>query len=150
MCEEASEVFDNLPELEESIPLEIKMSLLYIAGYVTRKDKELTGDELLGQTSFYYTKYGKFTDSLDRGGLNIPSDYASQWTFFCFIIFNSIKDKVCRKSLCNIFMLVAEFYSLNMVKRHGMVLANVFLKNYCVTVTPKSGKEPALKVLKLS
>ena len=39
LCEEGSEIFDNLSELEQSISLETKMSLVYIAGYVTRKDK---------------------------------------------------------------------------------------------------------------
>ena len=66
--------------------------------------------------------------SLDRGGLNVPSDCACQWTFFCFIMFNTVKDKVCRRSLCNMFMSVAEFYSFNMAKHHGMILANIFLK----------------------
>ena len=35
--EEGAEIFDNLEQLEESIPLETKMALVYIAGYVTRK-----------------------------------------------------------------------------------------------------------------
>ena len=45
LCEEGSEIFDNLEELELSIPLETKMSLVYIAGYVTRK--ELTENQML-------------------------------------------------------------------------------------------------------
>ena len=148
LCEEVSEIFDNLEELELSILLETKMSLVYIAGYVTRKDTELTENQMLEQTTFYHEKYGKLTDSLDRGGLNIPSDCSCQWTFFCFILFNTIKDKVCRKSLCNIFMQVSEFYCFNMQKHHGNILSNVFLKNYCLNVTPRSGKEPAFKSVK--
>ena len=35
LCEEGSEIFDNLSELEQSISLETKMSLVYIACYVT-------------------------------------------------------------------------------------------------------------------
>ena len=42
MDEEAAEIFDSLPEIEEAILEETKMSLVYIAGYVTRKDKELS------------------------------------------------------------------------------------------------------------
>ena len=128
LCEEGSEIFDKLEELELSIPLETKMSL-DVAGYVTRKDTELTENQMLEQTTFYHQKYGKLADSLDRGGLNIPSDCSCQWTFFCFILFNTIKDNVCRKSLCNIFMQVSEFYFFNMQKHHGMILSNVFLKN---------------------
>ena len=148
--EEGSEIFDNLPELEDSIPLETKMSLVYITGYVTRKDKELDEDLLFNQTTFYHQKYGSYTDRLDRGGLNIPSDCACQWSFFSFVIFKVVKDKVCRKSLCNLMMLVSEFYSFGMEKHHGRILANIFLKNFCKSLTPRSIKEPSLKILKLS
>ena len=99
LCEEGSEIFDDLSELEQSLSLETKMSLVYIAGYVTRKDKELCENELLAQTNFYYEKYGHFTVSLDRGGLNVLSDCAWQWTFFCLIMFNTVKDEVSRKEI---------------------------------------------------
>ena len=39
MSEEAAEMFDGLPELENFISTEDKMSLMHIAGYVTRNDK---------------------------------------------------------------------------------------------------------------
>ena len=150
LCEEGAEVFDNLAELELSIPEETKMSLVYIAGYVTRNDPELSENQLLELTTFYFQKYGKVTNELDRGGLNVPSDCCCQWTFFCFIIFNTVKTKVCRKSLCNIFMAISEFHTLNMSKTHGQILSNLLLKNYCKSSTPRSDKEPAVKVLKLS
>lgn len=150
MNEEEAYVFDSLPEMEDSIPVETKLSLVYIAGYVTRKDKELTEEQLLEQTTFYHQKFGSITDSLDRGGLNIPSDCACQWAFFSFIIFNVVKDKVCRKSLCSMLMAISEFYSFNMKNRHGHILANIFFKNFCLNATPRSGKEPQLKMLKLN
>ena len=77
LCNQRSEVFDNLAELEKLLLHETKMPLVYIAGHVTRKDREVTENELLEQTIFYYKKYGKYTDSVDRGGLNVPSDCAS-------------------------------------------------------------------------
>ena len=148
--EEGAEAFDNLEELEKSIPLECKMALVYIAGYVTRKDAEMTEDELLDQTSFYYEKFGDYLNSLDRGCLNIPSDRSCQWVFFCFIMFNVVKEKVCRKSLCNMFMSIGEFHSFEMEKRHGIILSNIFLNNYCASINPRSSKESSLKVIKLS
>ena len=147
--EEGAEVFDNLEQLEESIPLETKMALVYIAGYVTRKDPEFS-EEDISQTTFYHQKFGDYLDTLDWGSLNIPSDSSCQWTFFCYSMFNSVKQKVCRKSLCNLFMLVAEFHSLGMERHHGNILANIFLKNFCSTVNPRSNKESSLKVMKLS
>ena len=75
LCEEGSGIFDNLPTLESSVPLETKKSLVYIVGYITRKGSKLSGNQLLEET---IKKYGKCIDSLDRGGLNIPSDYCCQ------------------------------------------------------------------------
>ena len=43
------------------------MALVYIAGYVTRKDKELSEIDMMEVTTFYYKKYGSYTDELDRG-----------------------------------------------------------------------------------
>ena len=124
MDEEAAEILNSLPEM--AIPDETKMSVVYIAGYLTRKDKELSEEQLLELTTFYQQKFGSITDSLDRGGLNIPSDCACQWTFFSYIMFNIVKDKVCRKSLCNLLIVVSEFYSFTVEKHHGHILANIY------------------------
>ena len=55
------------------------MTLVYIEGYVTRKDPELSEKDL-SQTTFYH-QVGDYLDSPDRGSLNIPSDCSCQWTF---------------------------------------------------------------------
>ena len=106
---EDSEIFDDLAELEEFIPDDAKMSLVHIAGYVTRNNGDADESELLGNTTFYFTRHGQFSRSLERGGLKVPTDVACQWTFFCFVIFQAVKNDVCRKSLSNIFSLVNEF-----------------------------------------
>ena len=149
MDENASYVFDSLDCLEDNIVRETKMSLVHVAGYVTRNDF-VTESELFDTTAFYFEKYGDYTKLLDRGGLNIPTDDACQWAFFCYIIFNAVKDSICRKSLCNLFMLVSEMNDFGMRKEHGRILSNIFLKNYCADVTPRSTKETGQKVLKLS
>ena len=143
-------MFDNLEHLEKKIPDETKISLCHIAGYVTRKDEAIAEQLLLNETTFYYQKYGKFTESLDRGGLKIPTDSACQWVFFCYIMFNAVKEKVCRKSLSNLFMVVSDMHTFNMERKHGMILSNIFFKNHCANNTPRSTKEANLKVLKLS
>ena len=148
--ENACVTFENLEVLEDKIPLETKMSLSHIAGYVTRHDEEEDETELLNVTTFYFKKYGSFTNSLDRGGLKVPTDSACQWTFFAYILFNAVKDQVCRKSLTNLFILISEMHTLNMTRKHAMILSNIFFKNHCVQSTPRSTKEPNQKVLKLS
>lgn len=142
-------VFDELAALEEKIEKETKISLCHIAGYVTRHDI-LSDDELFSCTNFYFQKYGTYTKSLDRGGLNVPTDKACQWTFLCYIMFNSVKDLVCRKSLANIMMMISDAHGFEMKRSHGNTLCNIFFKNYCVEVTPRSTKEPKKKALKFS
>ena len=131
--DEVCVIFDLLPKFECHIQDNIKMALLYIAGYVTKDDNP---DEiaLINDTSLYYKKYGDFIESLDRGGLKIPIDAAVQWTVFCFIMFNAVKLKTGRKLLCNIFVLISEMFAFNMTRKHGMVLSNVLFKNYCLEV----------------
>lgn len=143
------ETFDNLPALEQIIPTGTKMALVHVAGYVTRKD-ELTEEQLFEVQSQYYQEYGSFTQSLDRGGLKVPSDTACQWTFFSFIMFNAVKENVCRTSLAKCFMSISDSYDFKMETSHANILSNIFFKNYCTQSTPRSSKEPRQKILKLS
>ena len=124
--------------------------LVYIAGYVTWKDPEFDEVSLLGQTTFYFEKYGEYTDSLDRGGLNIPSDSVCQWVTFCFILFNVVKNSVCRKSFSKMAMALSDTYQFDMKERHARILSNILINNHCSFSNPRSTKEPALKRLKLS
>ena len=47
-------------------------------------------------------------------------------------------------------MMVSEYYDFEMEKRHAIILSNVLLKNLAKVTSPRLGKEPALKMLKLS
>lgn len=147
--EKACEAVDYLEELESSLPLETKQVLVYIAGYVTYKN-QVSENELLHQTNFYHQKYGQYTDSLDRGGLNIPSDRACQWTFFAHIVFNTVRDSACRKSFTSFAMTLSHMFKFEVEARHARILSNIFFKNYCRAATIRSTKEPALKRLNLS
>ena len=62
--EEASEVFDELPNMESSVDDDVKSNLVHIAGYVVRKVDSTDED-----THDYYEKYGAYTERLNRGGL---------------------------------------------------------------------------------
>ena len=125
------------------------MSLFHIAGYVTCKDESEGEEDLLNETMFYATKYGNYTDGLNRGKLKIPVDRCCQWTFFCFILFGAVDDKVCQKSLQSIFFEISEYYGFRMKEHHAKIMANICLKNYCKAVTPRDSKEADIKVIKL-
>ena len=148
--EEVCEIIDNFPKLEESLTIDTKQSLVHIAGYATRKDVEPSDTEMLSRTTFYSKKYGDYTDRLDRGQLNIPHDKACQWTFFCFIVFMTVKDRVCRKSMSALSDLFSEHYNFEMTPFHSRIISNTFLKNYCREVTPRNLQETKQKVIKLS
>ena len=79
------------------------------------------------ETHFYYEKYGKYTDPEK---LKVFSDHTCQWLFFCFILFHTIKEKVCYKSLSNIFMLISELHFFNIEKKHASIFANIVLENF--------------------
>ena len=101
--EDGIEIYDNLETLENSLAIDTKMGLVHITGYVTHNDPDISEEELFDVTTFYYEKSGGYTEQLDRGQLNIPTDCAVQWSFFSFIIFRCVKDSVCRSSLSKIF-----------------------------------------------
>ena len=71
LSEDQCQIFNNLPiYTEDNLPYEVKSTLTYIAGYVTRKDEKNYSD-----TFSYFKTYGNFTSDLDRirGGLCIYS-----------------------------------------------------------------------------
>ena len=144
MDENAIDVFDNLEALEKSLPVEVKETLVYISGYLIHKDPPLEG------TFEYFTKFGNFTNEMNRGKLAMPNDSVCQFVFFAYILFHEIMNSVCRKSLCNALMVISDIYSLNIEKKHGFTLANILLNNYCHLFTPRSSKEGKQKLLKLS
>ena len=99
--EEESEVFDNLVELEQHINKETFLALVYIAGYVQRCDMCLHA---------YHELYGEYLDTLNRGGLQIPTDTLVQWSTFCFIYFRQLSGSICRTFCIKKFMLIAETF----------------------------------------
>ena len=148
--ESLAETFDGLPELESSFLEDTKIVLVYIAGCITRNDSGSSEEKLLNETTFYHQKYGQYLDGMDRDGLNIPTDNTCQRSIFCFMLFNAVKENVCRKSFCNLCMMVSEYYDFDVEKRHGVILSNILFKNLGKVTSPRLVKEPALKVLKLS
>ena len=112
-----------MPELESPVPKDTKRCLL--TGYIWCNDSGPSEEKLLNETIFYHQKYGQYMDAMDRGGLDIPTGNTCQWLIFCFILFNVVKEKVCRKSFSNLCMMVSEYYDFEMEKRHGIILSNI-------------------------
>ena len=147
MDETASDVFNNLSDLESRLSDDTLNALVYIAGYVSRNDKDDVDSD---DTSFYVSKYGAYISCLNRGGLTLPKDEICQWVIYCYIMYLTVSGSVCRTSLCNIMMLVAQFNKFNVQKHHGRILSNILINNHCHLFNPRSSKETNQKVLKLS
>ncbi|XP_078483590.1 uncharacterized protein LOC144744006 [Ciona intestinalis] len=140
------ELFDDLPAKESAVSFDEIQAIVYISGYIVRKDNDLNLDD----TYNYYEKYGSYTQCLNRSGLQLPNDMACQWAILCYVMFSKVKSKVCRKSLSSIFQLVSDYYAFNMDNAHCHILSNILLNRWCKSVTPYLGKEPAQKLLKLT
>ena len=86
------EVFENLPTFEMSLPIEVKETMVYIAGYIVRKDESTESTKNC------------------RRGLAKPNDTSCQFVFFGYILFREIMHDVCKKTLCSNLMVIAEFF----------------------------------------
>ena len=84
MGDHTIDVFDNLAELEISLPTDVKETLVYIAGYIIHKEM------LVDDTFNYFSKFGDFTNEMSRGGLAKPTDTLCQFVFFAYIIFHEM------------------------------------------------------------
>ena len=128
MNEQESVVCGNLINLKQDVNKDTLLSLVYIAGYVEKSDKSEVDD-----TKYYYAKFLEYFDSLNRGGLHIPTDNVVQWTIFCFILFGQMSNEICRTFLMEQFVFISKKYQLTITKKQCRVLANIFLKNYDTT-----------------
>ena len=134
VTEDMCTIMDNLPKCEERLSEDTRMALIYIAGYIVRKD-------YIEDTFKYHQKYGAFVNDLNRGGLTIPGDSACQWSFYCYVMFREVANYTCRKSLCNILMIISECYWFNMERKHGMIMPNILFNNHSHLYTPRSSKD---------
>ena len=144
LTEAECEIFDTLCDFEEKLPKETKYSLVYIAGYVQKKNGYEHDD-----TEFYYEQFDAYLNVLDRGGLCVPKDTIVQWSIFSYIFFVHASD-TCRTFLMKQLSLISVKFNFNIGQNSCRTLANIVMKNYALFKTPVSTKESKLKVLKLS
>ena len=107
MTENMCTIFDNLPGFENHLPMETKMTLVYIAGYVTRHEGPSPEN-----TFMHYEKYGYFFSDMNRGSLKIPHDSVCEWVVYGCAMFHEVVEATCRKSLCRILVNISECYNL--------------------------------------
>ena len=131
LSEEQCKVFNSLPQLEETLPYDVRWTLVYNASYVTRKDESNAND-----TFNYVEQFGRCTLGLGRSGLNIPGDSICGWVYFCYIIFYSVVKDACSNSLCDIFLDIAERFVFEVEKKHIIILSNIFFIKICRLNSP--------------
>ena len=144
--EDECEHFDDLAALEMSLEPTTLSCIVHIAGFACRK--MCVGN--LEDTRYYYEKYGDFTKNLSRGGLSIPGDKICQWTAFSYIMFDRIKEKVCRKSLSRVLRQISDCHNFGIEDPQLKALSNTLFSIHCKKSSPLQGKETKQKVIKLS
>ena len=83
LTDEECEIFDNLEALEESVGSDVVAAILYIAGYLQKQAGQIRDND----TMYYYDKFVKYLDQLNRGALVLPQDHLVQWCNYCFVVF---------------------------------------------------------------
>ena len=101
-----SNVIDSSPALCDLLTVDIKMSLVYIVGYIIRED------ENPDDTFYFYEAYGNFVKDINRGGLTIPGDKVCKWATYYYILFYEVYNDTYRSSLCNLLMKLSKFFIL--------------------------------------
>lgn len=121
----------------------------YVSGCITRKDDGSTKDALVNDTNFFYQKYGRFVKSLERDQLNITLDSSAQGEYFAILFSIFWREKIQKVIPEYVYVCIRKLWFQNVKKVWYFTLSKIFLKIYCLYTSPKSGKEPILKVLKL-
>ena len=132
LSEEICNLVDDLPTLDGKLSAETKCVLLYIVGYVIRKDEQRE------DTYYFCENFGSYLDELNRGGLSKPGDTVVEWVFCSHIVFTVVVEQVCRISLANVLLNISELYNFNMERKHAFILSNILFKNHCNFNNPRS------------
>ena len=85
LTDEECKIFDNLEALEESVGSDVVAAVLYIAGYLQKQAGQIRDND----TMYYYDKFGKYLDQLNKGALVLPQDhlvaYSGAFTALCYL-----------------------------------------------------------------
>ena len=127
LTEQMCNILDCLPEMQASVSADSIAALLYIAGYLTVKNKNRNLDDI----HFYYEKYGGFTADLNRVGLPIPGYFVCQWVIYSYPMFHDVVDHSCRNCLCKILKTILNLYDLKIEKTYLPRLTKILFNNYC-------------------
>ena len=154
LSEKEADIFSDLcdsikvVEMEKKLDKMQKEKLFYIAGFIQKNDViEFDGCA----SSEYYEIYGGYFNGANRGSLTIPADHSVQWVFNCYMLFlNLSKENICRKSLSDYFIKLADNYEMQVKNSHVRRLSNTLLHYYCKEETPRSSKEVGQKSLKFN
>ena len=77
LIDQMCDILDCLPEMQASVAADSIAALVYIAGYLTARNK----NKYLDDNHFYHEKYSGFTADLNRGGLHVPGNSVCQWLY---------------------------------------------------------------------
>lgn len=127
LCSAELRILDQL--LEDSairdLPLDSKMAIFYISGYVAFKNPELRGssEEAPSEIKTYFT-------AKNRGGLSMPSMNLVDFMFLVFSFFKTNVETSCRNRLVGIFSRFSHIFHIDIIvsEKALKTIANILLK----------------------
>ncbi|GFN85503.1 group XV phospholipase a2 [Plakobranchus ocellatus] len=142
------QLIDDLNELTPSVAADEKLSIYYIAGYVTSKHEELRGREL----EIVPPALTLFLDKVNRGELQHPSIPFYNILLLSYVFFNRTPSKLCRNRFVKIFRDFPAIFHLDieLCPMAAKRIANIFLKRFACKNTTTNQGQTKRKIAKLS
>ena len=65
-----------------------------------------------------------------------------------YSIFHDLVDDFCRTNLCNLLIMISEYYKLDMERNNGNAMTNILFKSHSYFYAPRTERKPG-NILKI-
>ena len=110
----------------------------------------IENDETTNDSFFYVSKFGRYLQKIDRGGLKIPGFSISQWFIRFYVKLFERAFLTCRSMFSNSAMITFDMYNFNIERYHFRINTNILCNSFRKLHSPHLCQEPNQKLLKLS
>ena len=138
---------DDIPDEVGSLSADERVSIFYIAGYITLKEGLKEGSPL-----FPSSVDSAYTKVLDRGGLKYPTKDLCDFVSLCYLFVKKVSQLLCRKRLVNIFTDFIAFYHIDIFLDTSALrrITNILLKRHSKHFTCQNDTGQQRKIAKLT
>lgn len=109
----------------------------------------IKNDETTNDSFFYSSKFCRYLQETDRGGLKTPRVSISQWLLYFYVTFFERASITCHSLFSNLAMITFDIYNSH-IESYVRIVANIFLNSVRKLHSPHSCQKPNQKLIKLS